>query len=185
MVQKRHVGFKHPIKDNSTLQYILGISPLCLMILYMLLITCDFTSVYNAAYMNAETVKTDESIISVASWNMDSQGKYILMDTDGNEIETEDTEISIVMDSGNGLAYYSESANMLMQPVDYEYITNMLIGYNAPIIFACMGVFTLSLVCIVYKGDFIVLSDKVFLKWTLAILLLSASVIGIFYWMFS
>ena len=73
---------------------------------------------------------------------------------------------------------------MLMQPVDTEYVTNMLIGYNALFVFGCMGIEVLALMFAVIKGDFSVLSKKRFLITMLGVLFVSCGVIGIYYWMF-
>lgn len=180
---QKQMGYKHPIKDNNILQYILVMAPLGLFLLYMFLMTADFARVYGTAYKNAETIKSDDAIIGVVSWDVDDEGKYVLLDTEGNEKKVEKPEISITMNDKE-LAYYSEESNMLMQPVDTEYVTNMLIGYNTLFVFGCMGIEVLALMFTVIKGDFSVLSKKRFLIVMLGVLLVSCGVIGIYYWMF-
>lgn len=180
---QKTMGYKHPIKDNNILQYILVMAPLALFLMYMFLMTADFARVYGTAYRNAEEIKTDDNILAVVSWSVDDEGKYVLLDTDGKETKVEKPEISITMNDKE-LAYYSEESKMLMQPVDTEYVTNMLIGYNALFVFGCMGIEVLALMFAVIKGDFSVLSKKRFLITMLGVLLVSCGVIGIYYWMF-
>lgn len=181
---QKPMGYKHPIKDNKVLQYFMVMAPLCLFLLYMFLMTRDYAMVYGTASKNAEMIKSDEDIMAVVTWEETDGGKYKLLDTDGEEHEVDKPELSITMNDKE-LAYYSADSDMLMQPVDTEYIDNMMTGYNVYFVFGCMLFDTLALVWAVARGDFVVLSQKRFAICNCVILLISSGVIGIYYWMFS
>lgn len=182
---KKQLSIKEIIQNNRTLQNIFLLSLTGLMVLFLVLSFKDLSFVYGVAYKNAEVVKTDKEITKVIEWSEKEDSKYELLTTE-NETETvEKPQISYVMDNKKHLSYYSSEENILMLPVDDNFVKNMVLGNSSLVVLVSWTLLTTIMLVACIKKNFVVFSRKsVFVVFFLLELGLLAY-IGSAFWMFS
>lgn len=173
------------VQNNRMLQNMFVMLLTGLMVLFLVLSFKDLAFVYGVAYNNANEVKNDTEITKVVEWSEKSDNKYELITTEGNTETIEKPEISYVMNNKKHLSYYSSEENILMLPVDDDFIKNMVFGNSSLVVLISWSLLTAIVLCACIKKSFVVLSKKrvfiVFLLLEIALL----GYIGIAFWIFS
>lgn len=182
---KKQLSIKEIIQNNRTLQNIFLLSLTGLMVLFLVLSFKDLSFVYGVACKNAEVVKTDKEITKVVEWSEKDGNKYELLTTENETKTVEKPQISYIMNNKKHLSYYSSEENILMLPVDDDFVKNMVFGNSSLVVLVSWSLLTLIMLCACIKKSFVVLSKKrvfaVFFILELALL----AYIGCAFWMFS
>lgn len=132
-------------KNKNMLYVTYGVTYLVI-IIYLVLSVFSLSRLYATAYNNLENIKTDKEITGVIEWEEVTKGNFKITDTDGEEKELESPVLSIVLNDGKDLAYYSEDEDILMIPVGVSYVNKFLFGSGHPIVFFGDIIIILSLV---------------------------------------
>lgn len=182
---KKYKTIRELVQNNNTIQNSFVLIMTGLMVLFLTFSFKDLAFVYGVAHKNYEVVKQDENIIKLVELESEKSGNYKVTTTEGTEKTIEKPEVSYVMNNKKHLSYYSEEDNMLLVPVDDEFIRNMVFGNSSTLVLATWSIMTVMLIYACFKKTFTVLSQKRVSAVFVLLELVLLSYIGIAFWMFN
>lgn len=146
MIKNRNKNRNNNKNKNRNMLYATYGVTYIVIIIYLVLSVFSLSRLYATAYNNLEGIKKDNEIIGVIEWEEVTKGNFKITDTDGDEKELESPVLSIVLNDGKDLAYYSEDEDILMIPVGSSYVNKFLLGSGFFIVFLGDITIVLSLI---------------------------------------